>query len=131
MLNTSSFGQACTQTKHGVLYGGEDCLFLNVFTHTNRNLIEIGDELLPVAFWIHGGTYISGDGSQYDAQELINFYNGSVIIVTINYRLNIFGFLGSNELRTLDAERGSTGTLGLQDQRLAMKWVQENIGKAI
>lgn len=123
----TSFGQACTQKKQGKIYGGEDCLFLNVFVHT-KHTPGATVAKLPVAFWIHGGTYISGDGSQYDAQELINLYNGNVIIVTINYRLNIFGFFGSEELRQLDPESGSTGNLGLQDQRMAMRWVQENIG---
>ena len=126
ILDVSSYGQACTQRKQGSLYGGEDCLYLNVFMHTKHIPITEG-LMLPVAFWIHGGTYISGDASQYDAQEIINLYDGHVILVTINYRLNIFGFLGSEELRQLDVESGSTGTLGLQDQRLAMQWVQDNI----
>ena len=125
-MNATQYGQACTQSKHGSLYGGEDCLFLNVFVHSSHFPIDT-EEALPVAFWIHGGTYISGDGSQYDAQELINLYNGHVIIVTINYRLNIFGFLGSEDMRSLDPDHGSTGTLGFQDQRLAMRWVQDNI----
>lgn len=108
------------------MYGGEDCLFLNVFVHTKHIPVTAG-VALPVALWIHGGTYISGDASQYDAQEIVNFYDGDVIVVTINYRLNIFGFMGSEDMRSLDVSSGSTGTLGLQDQRLAMQWVQDNI----
>lgn len=81
---------------------------------------------------------------------MLKFWGGKGIIVTVNYRLNVrgancvshiihcfashryepqvFGFLGSEELRTLDGEAGSTGNYGIQDQRLAFRWVQDNIG---
>ena len=53
--------------------------------------------------------------------------NHSVICVTVNYRLNIFGFLGSKELQETSSD-GSTGNFGIQDQRMAMAWTKEHIG---
>jgi carboxylesterase type B len=65
----------------------------------------------------------------YSGAEMVEFYAGKAIMVTINYRLNAFGFLGSEMLRSLDTESGSTGNTGIQDQRMAFQWVQDNIGE--
>ncbi len=59
---------------------------------------------------------------------MIEYMEGKAILVTTNYRLNVFGFLGGEELRGQDPESGSTGNYGIQDQRLAFQWVQKNIG---
>jgi len=76
---------------------------------------------LPVLLWIHGGAYEGGTGSSYNGSAFIEAAAGSsgepVIVVTTNYRLNVFGFLGSAELANSSAD-GSTGNFGLQDQRL-------------
>eukprot|EP00912_Choanoflagellata_sp_UC4_P000954 UC4_evm1s590 len=74
--------------------------------------------------YIHGGGYMNG--APQNASSIVDFA-GDIIYVMVNYRLNIFGFLGSSELRSRDGELGSTGYYGIQDQRLAMKWTRENI----
>ncbi|XP_055324324.1 esterase B1-like [Sitodiplosis mosellana] len=96
--------------------GSEDCLFLNVYT---PKLSDAKD--LPVMIWIHGGAFASGSGdSDYFSPEYLVEQN--VIVVTINYRLSILGFLCL-------PDAGIYGNAGLKDQRLAMQWVQQNIGK--
>jgi carboxylesterase type B len=109
--------------------GSEDCLVLNVFV--NLQAAAVSSQPLPVAVFIHGGAYISGMSHLplYDGVEMVDFWDGKGILVTSNYRLNAFGFLGSDALRGRDTERGSTGNYGIQDQRLAFEWVRENIGK--
>jgi carboxylesterase type B len=99
----------------------EDCLYLNVFAAPN-----VTDELQPVMLWIHGGGFNGGDAVQGHG-----LFNGSglvesqgVTVVTVDYRVNAFGFLGSQHLRDAD---GSTGNFGMQDQRAAMVWVQRYI----
>ena len=93
----------------------EDCLYLNVtaprsaWPHTPR----------PVLVWVHGGGLANGAGSDFDARRLA--VGGDLVVVTVNYRLGAFGFLG------LGALPGS-GTLGLQDQQAALGWVRRNIG---
>ena len=98
----------------------EDCLTLNLARPSNaRNL--------PVAVWIHGGSFQQGTGVS-PSSNLSRFVNASVlaskplIVVTINYRLNYFGFLAGKEM----SAEGNTN-LGLHDQRRALQWIQENI----
>lgn len=77
--------------------------------------------LKPVMFWIHGGGYTTGSGNSdmYGPHYLIS---QDVIVVTINYRLGVLGFL------TLDDPKlGVPGNAGLKDQVMALKWVQKNI----
>ena len=128
--NATELRSVCPQTQSMCTSHGcsEDCLFLNVFTGSNtaEKARESGD-LLPVAIFVHGGAYKSGSSNLYPAGELVNFWEGRAIVVTINYRLNVLGFLGSKQLRSLDTLDGSTGNQGIQDQRLAFKWVKENI----
>jgi para-nitrobenzyl esterase len=104
----------------------EDCLYLNVFTPTVTPASEGSG--LPVMIWFHGGSYMGGSG---DLQSDIPFYDGhhlcetgdGVIVVTVNYRLGIFGFFANDELL---AEGGTAGNMGTQDQRSALEWVQAN-----
>lgn len=95
-------------------YGNEDCLFLNVYV-PNRN----HSQPLPVMLWIHGGGFISGDGSPniYGPEY---FLRKKMIVVTINYRLGALGFLNLNMAEV-------PGNAGLKDQSLAIKWVKQNI----
>ncbi|WP_235783377.1 carboxylesterase/lipase family protein [Amycolatopsis orientalis] len=91
----------------------EDCLYLNVIgpakpAHRPR----------PVMVWVHGGGFTSGAGSDYDFKRLA--LGGDVIVVTVNYRLGVFGFFGHPELGR------DSGSFGLQDQQAALRWVQRN-----
>jgi len=98
----------------------EDCLYLNVWTPAKSGTVG-----LPVMFWIHGGSNLNGAGSQpeYDGGHLAS---KGVVVVTINYRLDVFGFLAHPEL-TRESGTGSSGNYGLLDQIAALKWVQKNI----
>lgn len=101
----------------------EDCLVVNVFVTDGalREASRGGQEARPVMVWIHGGGFNFGsanDPDHYDGTALAGFKD--VVVVSINYRLGAFGFL------KLPAA-GITGNMGLWDQRLALKWVQENI----
>ncbi len=113
---------------HAFDEGSEDCLYLNVFV--NLNYSTSASAPLPVGVFVHGGAFISGSGSLplYDGVDMVEYWAGRAIMVTINYRLNVFGFLGSESLRYRDRESGSTGNYGIQDQRLAFEWVRKNIG---
>jgi len=99
----------------------EDCLYLNVWTKAPGKV----DKKLPVALWIHGGGYREGWGSEpeFDGQE---WANKDVVLVSINYRLGIFGFLTHP---ALDAEspNGVSGNYGILDQIEALKWIKKNI----
>lgn len=128
-LDAREFGSACIQyADHDgnpltpeILVGDEDCLFLNVFFPEDA---QPGDNL-PVMVWIHGGALIQGASSVpgYDVPALVN---ESVIVVTINYRLNAFGFLPHPAFEVAAGE-DPTGNFGLKDQVKALQWVQDNI----
>jgi len=92
---------------------GEDCLYLNVFLPKDNQSING----LPVMVRIHGGAYTTGAGSQFDGTTLAT---KGVIVVTINYRLDVFGFLSTED----DVMPGNYGML---DQIAALQWVKENI----
>ncbi|RDW76342.1 Carboxylic ester hydrolase [Aspergillus mulundensis] len=101
----------------------EDCLSLNIIRPSNVS----NSSELPVAVWIHGGGLYSGSSRQTNLTNFVSqgtASNNPFIAVSINYRLNAFGFLwGSDEV----AAHGSANN-GLRDQRLALSWIQENIG---
>jgi len=94
----------------------EDCLYLNIHvqadTYLNRN-----KELKPILVYIHGGSFVVGDGAGYDASNIVAMKD--IIVVTINYRLNALGFLGLEDTE-------ATGNQALLDQTLALKWIHEN-----
>ncbi|HYZ92014.1 MAG TPA: carboxylesterase/lipase family protein [Actinomycetota bacterium] len=96
----------------------EDCLTLNVFTPA------ADDGARPVMVWIHGGGFSTGSG-RLPWYYGHNFCRDGVVVVTINYRVNAFGFLELGEL--FGASFAETGTLGIQDQVAALQWVHENI----
>ncbi len=116
-------GSSCAQPG-GVLLSdptasdSENCLYLNVYTPATASTRP-----LPVMVWIHGGGFTGGAGSLYDGAVLAA--REHVIVVTVNYRLGIFGFLA---LPSLDKEGGpdSSGDYGLLDQQAALRWVQRN-----
>jgi para-nitrobenzyl esterase len=99
----------------------EDCLFVNVYVPAEAT----PQSKLPVMFWIHGGAYIGGSASEprHDGSFLPL---KDVVLVTINYRVSVFGFLATPELA---AEAGGcAGNYGLMDMVAALEWVRENIG---
>src|ERR1700722_4748896 len=115
--DATKFGSGCVQDQSpfGTGSTNEDCLFLNVYAPT-------GSGPYPVMFWIHGGAFLNGQADSYDASELVA---QGVVVVTINYRLGMLGFLADS---TIDNGAGAAPTnYGLLDQQLAMQWVQDNI----
>jgi para-nitrobenzyl esterase len=130
-LEANQFGSECTQPGPS---GSENCLFLNVYTPADAEAgEETGDDSpsfsdsnkskgLPVMVWIHGGGLTGGGGDLYDPTPLVN--GGGVIVVTINYRLGVLGFLAQSGL---DAEHHMLGNYGFMDQQFALNWVKKNI----
>jgi len=98
----------------------EDCLYLNVWTPAKSE-----EEKLPVLVYIYGGGFFGGDASEarYDGE---NIATQGVVVVTMNYRLGVFGFLSHPDLSQEAAYHGS-GDYGLLDQSAAIKWVSQNI----
>lgn len=97
----------------------EDCLFLNVWAPaTNKNK-------RPVMVWFHGGGYAYGSGSWpvYDGENLSR--RGDVVVVTVNHRLNVFGYLHLAEL--LGDDFASSGNAGMLDLVMSLEWVRDNI----
>ena len=99
--------------------GQEDCLYLNVFTPE-----QPADSLAPVMVWIHGGGFTVGSSTD-DVPDRIAA-RGGVVTVSINYRLGPFGFLADPDLAAADPDH-ALGTMGIQDQQAALRWVQESI----
>ena len=101
----------------------EDCLYLNVWTKYPGQV----DRKAPVAVWIHGGGYREGWGTEpeFDAQE---WAARDVVLVSINYRLGIFGFMAHPAL-SAESEYGVSGNYGILDQIESLKWVQKNIAQ--
>lgn len=97
---------------------GEDCLYLNIWTPAVEK-----DERLPVMVWIHGGGFTQGY-SHEPRSDGENLAKNGVIVVSINYRLSIFGFFGSEEL---EKESGFCGNYAILDQIAALQWVKDNI----
>jgi para-nitrobenzyl esterase len=118
--DATRYSSRCAQlaSGNGARSEREDCLFLNVYRPA-----EIGSKArLPVLFWIHGGGLRVGAGDQHDGTLLAR--TNDIVVVSINYRLGVFGFLGHP---ALSAE--GSGNYGLLDQQAALRWVRRNIGE--
>ncbi|GHA43285.1 carboxylic ester hydrolase [Salinimicrobium marinum] len=98
----------------------EDCLYLNVWTPSGENRKD-----LPVLVYFYGGGFVAGDASEprYDGAAMAQ---RGIVVVTTNYRLNIFGFFAHPELSE-EAPYNASGNYGLLDQNAALNWVQNNI----
>lgn len=121
VFDAANFGAPCAQERRFELTEEsleENCLYLNVSTPSGS---KVGDAL-PVIIWMPGGAFVGGGGNLYRLDQLAR--NGQVIVVSINYRLGIFGFMSHPAIK-----ESWNGNLGLEDQRLAMRWVKENIAK--
>ncbi|CAG2236092.1 CES1 [Mytilus edulis] len=120
-LDATQFGPSCYQ-QYTPGYDGflpnlklsEDCLFLNIYVPSSASV----NNKKSVMIWIHGGGYVVGQGMFYDGSFLSTI--GDVIVVTLNYRLDVFGFF-----TTSDGMAG--GNYGFNDQRKAIQWVNDNI----
>lgn len=95
----------------------EDCLYLNVFKAERAS----PGQLRPVMVWIYGGGFWEGASDYYNPQKLVS--RGAVVLVTIKYRVGLFGFFAHPEL---DQEGHAFGNYGLMDQQAALRWVQRN-----
>ena len=123
--NALDFGTPCWQPpvegfySRGPIERSEDCLYLNVWTRA-----AAGDAL-PVMVWIHGGALQIGHGHlpMYDGGALTA---KGVVLVSINYRLGVMGFLAHEEL-SAEAANGASGNYGILDQIAALTWVRDNI----
>lgn len=126
-LSAQTFGSQCVQRdvkNHSKVVGDEDCLYLNVLTPKINETAQ-----LPVLFWIHGGFLTFGNGTGYDigyapTVELAEKLN--VVFVSINYRLNAFGFMALEWLKT-GSPTNTSGNYGFMDMLEALRWVKENI----
>ena len=120
MLAPEGFGP---WTREFVVQGAlsEDCLFLNVWAPADRRGTPV-----PVLVWIHGGGFVQGSGSVpvYDGRALAA---QGIVVVTINYRLGVLGFLAHPELADDAADPAGSCNFGLQDQLAALRWVQQHI----
>lgn len=104
---------------------GEDCLYLNVYAPASS--IGRADANLPVAMWVHGGAYHNGYSNEITMDGHAWAQRG-VILVTINYRLGLMGFLNHPELSAEDPD-GTSGGYGMYDQIAALRWVYNNISQ--
>jgi para-nitrobenzyl esterase len=100
--------------------GTEDCLYLDIKRPQN-----IGDDLLPVMFWIHGGGNTSGFKDLYDFSPMVKKHK--VLVVTINYRLGPFGWFTHPSIQNLQSGIDKTSNFGTLDIIEALKWVKQNI----
>lgn len=103
----------------------EDCLYLNIWTPADA--VAQPDKKLPVAMWIHGGAYDHGYGYEV-TMDGDAWAKRGVILVTINYRVGIFGFMAHPDLIAEDA-KNAPGNYGTLDQIAALKWIKNNIAQ--
>lgn len=98
----------------------EDCLYLNIWTPAKTQ-----EEMLPVLVYFYGGGFVGGDGSEwrYDGTGMAQ---KGIVVVTVNYRLGVFGFFSHPELTAESPYHGS-GNYGFLDQYAGLKWVKQNI----
>lgn len=116
------YGKGACQPEGVVPSMGEDCLYLNVWKAEDKS-----DEKKPVMVWIHGGAFVGG-GTGMDLFDCTNLIkeNPDVIVVTVAYRLGVMGFLHLSHLPD-GKDYPDAQNLGLLDQKMALKWVHENI----
>jgi para-nitrobenzyl esterase len=101
----------------------EDCLYLNVWTPANG----ASNAKRPVLFYVYGGGWVAGDGSEprYDGESMAK---RGIVVVTLSHRLGIFGFFSHPEL-TAESARRASGNYGYMDQTAALRWVRDNIAQ--
>ncbi|CAH1781140.1 unnamed protein product [Owenia fusiformis] len=116
--DATSHGAACMQHKTGIFPPpaemSEDCLYLDILTPAGSSR----SNPKAVMVWIHGGGYVLGSTRLFNVAKLTVI--GDVVVVLVNYRLDVFGFLSTGDSVV-------PGNMGLLDQQLAIRWVKENI----
>jgi len=126
-LNATHFANHCPQlaSPFGMQQlDTEDCLYLNVYTPPGTPTTNSKD-YLPVMVWIHGGSLVHGESDDYNPSKLVA---ENVIVVTLNYRLGVLGYLAHPDLSN-GGPSGASGNFGFMDQQYALHWVQNNISK--
>jgi para-nitrobenzyl esterase len=124
--DATDFGHRCVQPDifHDMIFRdpgeSEDCLNLNVWTPAQNKQAN-----LPVMVWIFGGGFIAGATSE-PRQDGANLAHKGVVVVSMNYRLGMFGFFVSPELAA-ESPQHAAGNYGMMDQTAALRWVQKNI----
>jgi para-nitrobenzyl esterase len=125
LLDATQFADTCPQvTELGAFAGpsstSEDCLYLNVFAANTRGPLK------PVLVWIHGGANVDGESNDYDGSKLATGgpLGTPTVVVTLNYRMGLFGVLSEAHL---NAEGHAWGDYGILDQQAALRWLQANI----
>ncbi|KAG7053857.1 carboxylesterase [Colletotrichum scovillei] len=115
VINGSAFSPGCMQPSDTEYPQSEDCLSVNVWTKP-----QVGERKKAVLVWVHGGAYSYGSAREdgYSGRFFAN--DSDVVLMSINYRLGIFGFPGNP---------ATTANLGLLDMRLAMEWIRDNAQK--
>jgi para-nitrobenzyl esterase len=138
-LDATTVGPGCIQPSGLGLFSGapaqqsEDCLQLNIWQPVISNATAPLPVPLPVMVWIHGGGLTIGSAVEQVSGRLV--YDGAklaekgVVVVSINYRLGPFGYLGLRPMVGENADQPSAGNYGLLDQIAALKWVRDNIAQ--
>lgn len=119
-INDPLYGPEFYSDKEWIRAQSEDCLYLNIWVPNDAK-----DKKLPVAFWIHGGAFLSGYATEkeFDGEA---YCKKGVILVSVEYRCNIFGFL-AHPLLTKESPDHTSGNYGILDQIAALRWVYDNI----
>ena len=130
LIDATEFKSECIQpasesfiSNWNVSVGNEDCLFLNIYVPKNQT--DINKNKFPVMFWIHGGSNIWGSGDFYDYSKLAT--DKQVIVITVNYRLGLFGWFSSEHLRNTSDGLDQSSNFGQLDLIKGLEWVNENI----
>jgi len=119
VLDATKYGSACPQvSRYGLTEASddEDCLTVNVTTPDSGTPAR----RKPVFVWIHGGAFVGGSSALYPLDKLAK--SGDMVVVSMNYRLGVFGFMPHPSF-----DKAHNGGYGLEDQRLALRWVKRNI----
>jgi carboxylesterase type B len=125
-FQATEFGERCAQAKFNTnqnieVIGSEDCLFINIWSPSSAK-----GKKLPVMVYVHGGGLVSSSGNEdglHPTPEMVR--EMEIVGVSLNYRLDAFGFLALDVLTKNSSEK--TGNYGFMDQILALRWVQNNI----
>ncbi|KAG8983449.1 hypothetical protein FRB94_008427 [Tulasnella sp. JGI-2019a] len=124
VLDLRNWGPICIQQPAVIGIGYEDCLTLNIWKPPNAT----ASSKLPVVLYIHGGGHYYNSAQGFPMNDWVTTSNGSIVAVSLQYRLGLLGFLASSQPSFISSEGGVLNN-GLLDQREALAWIQRNIAK--